>query len=132
MQTREFNDVVERFIYAHQQSQLQLQETLGRVKTQAAEAESQRKWGEEARQVALNTRFPQSIEAYDQITNPSHKLRVSKLLVAPTTEEKEQLAAPYPDVNTPENWTEAECMPLMSIFGSDVCSMLHYNLRIHV
>jgi hypothetical protein len=91
------------------------------------EAESQRQWDEEARQVVLNTRFPQSIEAYDQITNPTHKLRVSRLLVAPTTEEKEQLAAPYPGLNTSENWTETECIPLMGIFGTDVCSRLLHN-----
>jgi len=124
MQTREFNDVVERFIYAHQQSQLGLQEALAHATEQAVEAESQRRWDEETRQVALNTRFPQSIEAYEQITNPIHKLRVCRLLVAPTTEEKEQIAGPFPGVNTPENWTEAECMPLMGIFRADVSSRL--------
>ena len=124
MQTREFNDVVERFIYGHQVSQLRLQEALIYTKTQAVEAESHRKWDEEARQVVLNTRFPQSIEAYDQITNPNHRLRVSRLLVAPTTEEKEQIANPFPGKTTPENWTEADCTPLMGIFGSDVRSMI--------
>ena len=127
MQTREFNDVVERFNYAHQEAQLRLQEALSHAKAQIAEGESRRKWDEEARLVALNTRFPRSIEAYDQITNPTHKLRVSRLLVAPTTKEKEQLAARFPGINTPENWTEAECMPLMGIIGSDVCSRLPHN-----
>ena len=130
MQTREFNDIVERFIYTHQQSQLRLQEALTHAKTQASEAESQRKREEEARHVALNTRFPQSIEAYDQITNLSHKLRVSRLLVAPTTEEKEQIAAPFPGLNTPGNWTEADCTPLMSVFRSDVCAKVTSQPRI--
>ena len=127
MQTREFNDVVERFVYAHQQAQLSLQEALSQAKAQSAEEESKRRWDEEARLVALNTRFPRSIEAYNQITNPTHKLRVSRLLVAPTTGEKEQIAAQYPGVNRPENWSEAECMPLMAIIGSDVCSRLLAN-----
>lgn len=121
MQTLEFNDVVERFTYMHEQSQLQLQEALTHSKTQVMEAESQRRREEEARLVALNTRFPQSIEAYDQITDPKHKHRVSRLLVAPTTEEKEQIAAPFQGLNTPGNWTEADCTPLMNIFGSNVC-----------
>lgn len=127
MQTREFNDVVERFVYAHQQAQLRLQDALSHAKAQSAESESKRKWDEEARMVALNTRFPRSIEAYDQITNPTHKLRVSRLLVAPTTGEKEQIAAPRPGINAPGNWSEAECMPLMGIIGSDVCSKLPPN-----
>lgn len=122
MQTREFNDVVERFMYAHQQAHLRLQDALSHAKVQSAEAESKRKWDEDARQVALNTRFPQTIEAYDQITNPNHKLRVSRLLVAPTTEEKEQIAEPFPGMQRPENWTEGECKALMGIFRSDVCS----------
>jgi hypothetical protein len=132
MQTREFNDVVERFMYTHQQSQHQLREALAQAKIQEAEAESQRRWEEEARQVALNTRFPQSIEAYDQIMNPHHKLRVSRLLVAPTTEKKQKIATPFPGVNTPENWNEADCLPLMSVFGSDVCSVLLNNLHTDV
>ncbi len=129
MQTLEFNDVVERIIYAHQQVQLRLQEALSHAKAQSAESESQRKWDEEARLVVLNTRFPQSIEAYDQITNSNHKRRVSKLLVAPTTEEKEQIAVPLPQTNSPENWSEADCMALMGIFKSDVCSRLLHNPR---
>src|SRR5882757_10221483 len=130
MQTQEFNDVVERFIYAHQQAQLRLQEALSHAKAQSAEGESQRKWDEEARLVALNTRFPQSIEAYDQITNPNHKHRVSRLLVAPTTDEKEQIAAPFPQTNSPENWSEAECMPLMGIFKSDVSVQGYFTTRV--
>jgi hypothetical protein len=129
MQTLGFNDVVERFIYAHQQSQLQLQAALAKAKRQAAETKSQRRWEEDARQVALNTRFPQSIEAYDQITNPIHKLRVSRLLAASTMEEKERIATASLDFNNPENWTESECMLLVSTFGSDVRSRLLRNMH---
>lgn len=125
MQTQEFNDIVERFMYTHQQSQLRLREALTHAKTRASEVESRRNWDEEARHVALNTRFPQSIEAYDEITNRSHKLRVSRLLVAPTTEEKGQIAATLPGLGL--EWTEAECMALMSVFGSDVCARLLHN-----
>jgi hypothetical protein len=116
-------------MHAHQEGHLRLQEALSHAKAQSAEAESQRKWDEDARQVALNTRFPQSIEAYDQITNPNHKLRVSRLLVAPTTEEKEQIAFQFPGMKRPENWSEVECMPLIGIFRLDVCSkvLLSHN-----
>lgn len=113
-------------MYAHQQGHLRLQEVLSHAKEQSAEAESQRKWDEEARQVALNTRFPQSIEAYDLITNPQHKMRVSRLLVAPTTEEKRQIATPSLGVKAPGNWPEEECMALMGIFRSDVCYVQGY------
>lgn len=118
MQTQEFNDVVERFIYAHQQSQLPLRGALTHAKMRTNEAEAQRKQEEEAQHVALNTLFPQTIEAYDKITNRTHKLRVSRLLVAPTTEEKEQIASSYPGFN----WGEEDCTALMGAFGSDVCA----------
>ena len=40
MQTREFNDVVGRFNYAHQEAQLRLQEALSHAKAPVAEGKS--------------------------------------------------------------------------------------------